>query len=97
MYNGRMVERGPVEQLIKEGHHPYTCALLAVVTDFDRFWANREEVIADRDRSERVTKGCGFAPRCPRVRPECRETDPVEREVAPGHMVSCHYPIGAGD
>lgn len=93
MYNGRMVERGPTETIIRHGQHPYTRALLAVVTDFDRFWAHRGEVLADQERSERVTYGCGFAPRCPRVAPDCREAEPTERETSAGHMVACHYPV----
>jgi peptide/nickel transport system ATP-binding protein len=96
MYNGRMVERGPVEEVIKKGQHPYTRALLAVVTGFDRFWASRGEVVADRERSERVDRGCGFAPRCPRVRADCREIEPEPRDVGGGQVVACHYPVGEG-
>jgi peptide/nickel transport system ATP-binding protein len=94
MYNGRLVERGPVEEIIRHGRHPYTRALLAVVTDFEGFWARRGEFVSDRERSERVAQGCGFAPRCPRTGPDCRVDAPAGREVSSGHIVCCHHPIG---
>jgi peptide/nickel transport system ATP-binding protein len=96
MYNGRLVERGPTEEIIRHGQHPYTRALLAVVIDFERFWERRAEIVADRERSEAVDKGCGFAPRCPRAVAECREIEPQLRLVGTGHAVACHYAVTGG-
>jgi oligopeptide/dipeptide ABC transporter ATP-binding protein len=34
--------------------------------------------------------GCRFHPRCPFAVARCSEEEPQLREVAPGHLVSCH-------
>jgi peptide/nickel transport system ATP-binding protein len=34
--------------------------------------------------------GCRFAPRCRYVMGVCTETEPLLREIAPGHRMACH-------
>ena len=35
-------------------------------------------------------KGCKFHTRCPFAKDCCREVAPTQRELEPGHFVSCH-------
>lgn len=93
MYAGRIVEDGPVPQVLQP-LHPYTKGLLQLVP---RYWQhagpNPQRLLpvipgssADLDRS---TGGCVFEPRCCARTAICRDESP--REVMPelGHRVSC--------
>jgi oligopeptide/dipeptide ABC transporter ATP-binding protein len=90
MYDGKLVEIGPADEVIRFSVHPYTHALTTVVGDLDRFWRNRGSIIRDVDRDQKTDRGCRFAPRCPRSTAVCCETEPRLSLVAPDHHVACH-------
>jgi peptide/nickel transport system ATP-binding protein len=90
MYNGKLVEVGPADEVIRSSAHPYTFALTTVVSDLEGFWRLRESIIREGDRADAPTQGCRFAPRCPRVRSLCAEGEPELVKVATGHLVACH-------
>lgn len=92
MYGGRLVEKGPSEEIVRNGQHPYTHALLSVVAGDDLSWVQHDKTRADRDGSGVQGQGCRFAPRCPRVVSACRLSEPSLTETIPGHHVACHYP-----
>jgi oligopeptide/dipeptide ABC transporter ATP-binding protein len=78
MYAGRVVEDGPVGQILEAPLHPYTRALLA---SMPRLGAERSRplaVIPGRvaNAREQVT-GCPFAPRCPSRFDRCSELPPT--------------------
>jgi peptide/nickel transport system permease protein len=88
MYAGRVVEDGPVGQILEAPLHPYTRALLA---SMPRLGAERSRplaVIPGRvaNAREKLT-GCPFAPRCPSRFDRCSEMPPTF-EVA-GSRVAC--------
>jgi len=67
MYLGRVVERGPVDQVLDDPRHPYTRALLSAVPVVDAH--KRREVIrleGDMPSPASPPAGCHFHPRCPR-------------------------------
>jgi peptide/nickel transport system ATP-binding protein len=76
MYAGRIVERGPVDQVLKSPGHPYTAGLLAALPSTESR-GGRLATIPGRvpPPGERV-EGCVFRPRCPYAREEC--TQPQE-------------------
>jgi len=96
MYAGRIVERGPREQLFGMPQHPYTHALMGAipVPDPERERAKMRVLSVDSSSSTVVQTGCRYAPRCPigRSLELCATVDPPLAEVGGGHAVACHFP-----
>jgi oligopeptide/dipeptide ABC transporter ATP-binding protein len=65
MYLGRVVEQGPVEQVLLHPQHPYTQALLSVIPDGRPDWSPTLLAGEPPDPAD-VPSGCRFHPRCPR-------------------------------
>ena len=87
MYLGRIVEEGPVEDVLKNPKHPYTQALLAAVPEINR---NRERLIlkGDLPSPSHPPKGCHFHPRCSQALDKCRVTYPESSGKT--HRTHCH-------
>lgn len=76
MYAGRIVEDGPVAQILQHPHHPYTVGLLGAAPRFDRDRQRLVPIPGDPPQPSAVGQGCAFAPRCARVQDRCRTTRP---------------------
>jgi peptide/nickel transport system ATP-binding protein len=93
MYMGRLVETGPTASVFGGAAHPYTAALLAAIPVADPT-RHRERAIAGEVPSLlRRPTGCEFHTRCPHAEPRCRAEAPAAREIAPGHVARCHFPL----
>jgi peptide/nickel transport system ATP-binding protein len=89
MYAGRVIEEGPVADVLRAPAHPYTAGLLAS-TVHDQ--APDEDIAAipgSPPDLRRLPPGCSFAPRCPHAREICRQGFPEPVYPAPGRMVRC--------
>ena len=92
MYLGRIVESGPVKQILEGACHPYTRALLNAVPVPDP--DHRREVLrleGDMPSPANPPPGCHFHDRCPRAEPRCRENYPPQVSIddEAGHRVAC--------
>ena len=90
MYLGRIVERGPVSQVLGTPRHPYTQALLNAVPVPDP--DHRREVLrlqGDMPSPSNPPPGCHFHERCPQARDECLSQYPPVMHVEPEHSVAC--------
>jgi oligopeptide/dipeptide ABC transporter ATP-binding protein len=101
VYLGRIVEIGPMDEVIKAPLHPYTRALVSVIP-VPETGARRERILlrGEAPSASRIPGGCRFHPRCPLYRqlgePErCRTEDPVldaaTAETTPTHSAACHF------
>ena len=63
MYLGRIVEFGPVEDVLRAARHPYTRALLSVVPEIEQIEA--VVLAGEPPDPSLVPSGCRFHPRCP--------------------------------
>ena len=94
MYLGRVVERGTVEEVLRDPKHPYTRALLSAVPTLDP--ASKREVIrlkGDLPSPSLPPAGCHFHPRCPQAMELCRVRYPGQTRLSDTRTVFCHlYP-----
>jgi peptide/nickel transport system ATP-binding protein len=77
MYAGRIVEIGPVHDVINNPAHPYTAGLMASIPDItqDREYLN--QIDGAMPRLNAIPVGCAFNPRCPKVFDRCKTERPV--------------------
>jgi len=69
MYTGRIVEQGPVREVLTDPRHPYTQRLLAASPTLER--RALEPIPGSVPPLTELPPGCAFAPRCSLRRVEC--------------------------
>jgi peptide/nickel transport system ATP-binding protein/oligopeptide transport system ATP-binding protein len=91
MYLGKLVEKAPTKELFDKPLHPYTRALFSAALPSHPD-VEQEEIMLTGEVPSPINppSGCRFHPRCPFAVARCSEEEPQLREVAPGHVVSCH-------
>ncbi|MFF2389039.1 ABC transporter ATP-binding protein [Agromyces sp. NPDC058104] len=72
MYAGRIVEIGPVEEVLRSPRHPYTAALLASAPSFAGLGGALATIPGSPPDPRRFPEGCRFAPRCAFAQDDCR-------------------------
>jgi peptide/nickel transport system ATP-binding protein len=89
MYAGRIVETGPVAQVLADPLHPYTAGLLASTVHGQNRDHDIDAIPGSPPDMRRLPQGCSFAPRCPRRSAQCRSEIPEPQFPAPGRMAAC--------
>ncbi|MFC5605915.1 ABC transporter ATP-binding protein [Variovorax soli] len=98
MYAGRIVEIGPVDQVLDDPQHPYTQGLIGSLPSANRRGARLKQIPGLAPHLLRLPPGCAFAPRCSRAQADCAAGMPdlaMVNSNAPQHAVRCLHP-GAG-
>jgi len=92
MYLGKIVELAQTPELFERSVHPYTKALVSAVPVPDPE-IRRQRIVLKGDVASPVDvpPGCRFHTRCPYARESCRSEEPKLEEVAPEHLVACHF------
>jgi len=72
MYAGRVVERGPVKEVLAAPGHPYTAGLLAALPSPESRGGRLATIPGRVPPPGDVVEGCIFRPRCPYAQDECR-------------------------
>jgi oligopeptide/dipeptide ABC transporter ATP-binding protein len=94
MYLGKLCETGPGELVYRQPLHPYTRALLDSIPSTEPGAGRASTVIRGEPPSPiNPPSGCRFRTRCPRATELCATDEPLPRELAPGHLVACHFPL----
>ena len=94
MYLGRIVEAGPVQQILENPRHPYTKALLDAAPSGDPEKRERHDRLqGDLPSPSAPPAGCYFHPRCPQAEDACKKTYPVEQFSDDSRRFSCHFPL----
>ncbi len=97
MYAGRIVESGPVDEVLRLPRHPYTAALLAAHPSLHPPGAALPAIPGSVPSPLDWPAGCRFAPRCSRATAECRGGgSPELRPCADGVACACLHPLDPG-
>jgi peptide/nickel transport system ATP-binding protein len=90
MYAGRIVEIGPVRDVIRTPRHPYTIGLLSTRAHGGRLIGKRLPAIPGSPPDlANLPLGCAYAPRCTFVTEDCRKAEPGPTPITAGHDVRC--------
>jgi peptide/nickel transport system ATP-binding protein len=76
MYAGRIVEIGPVADVIHRPAHPYTVGLMGSIPSIVEERERLTQIDGAMPRLDAVPGGCAYHPRCPRVIERCRHDRP---------------------
>ncbi|MEM7222573.1 MAG: ABC transporter ATP-binding protein [Pseudomonadota bacterium] len=76
MYAGRIVEVGPVEEVIRHAKHPYTHGLMGSIPTLGQEVERLTQIDGAMPRLTEIPSGCAFHPRCPEVFPRCTSARP---------------------
>ncbi len=89
MYLGSVVEKGPVNEILKNPKHPYTKGLLNALPDINNLDAPLKPIPGNIPSPLDRPSACVFRTRCPNPTHDCKEGN-IEMgliEVEPGHWV----------
>ncbi|MEM8854100.1 MAG: ABC transporter ATP-binding protein [Pseudomonadota bacterium] len=95
MYAGRVVEMGPVRQVLTAPRHPYTAGLVASIPEIGAGLETLPQIGGAMPRAGERPGGCAFHPRCPRKLNVCESIQPQAGTTASGVVVACHAEMAA--
>jgi len=91
MYLGRLIEQGPVREVIRNPSHPYTKGLIAALPSLDDLDVPLSPIPGDIPSPLERPSGCVFNTRCSaNLGARCSTEVPQFTEVVEGHNVACH-------
>ena len=95
MYAGRIVEVGPVREVIRHARHPYTQGLMGSIPVIGHDLERLVQIEGSMPRLTEIPPGCPFHPRCPAAFERCRRERPELIPTWPG-AAACWLHAGAG-
>ena len=85
MYAGRIVEIGPVHEVINHPSHPYTAGLMAAIPDMTVDRDKLHQIEGTMPRLNAIPAGCAFNPRCEKAFDRCTKERPELVAVGATH------------
>jgi len=93
LYLGKIVEMGPINQVLVNPKHPYTQALIDAISEPDPENLHREKKIRINEPLDiDVYQGCRFRARCPYAIEKCKDEPNLER-VDDEQYAACFVPL----
>jgi len=92
LYLGRIMEFGPINQVLLEPRHPYTQALIDAISEPNPDNLHKEKIIRINEPLDiDFYSGCRFRARCPYAIEKCMDTPSLE--MRDGRNVACFVDI----
>lgn len=92
MYLGKMMEYGPVEDVVSKPIHPYTRALISNVPIPDpTIKRDKIAVKGETPSASDIPSGCRFHPRCPYAADICKTKEPEFQRIDSNRYSACHF------
>jgi peptide/nickel transport system ATP-binding protein len=92
MYAGKIIEEGPVADVLRQPHHPYTAGLLASLPAKAVPGADLVQIPGSTPSLFDLPPGCAFQPRCTYRMANCAMM-PELVSVGKGRSRRCHHPL----
>lgn len=90
MYAGRIVECGPVREVINRPMHPYTQGLLAAIPESHSSMRTLHSIPGTVPHPKDFVAGCRFADRCSRCSAECKKETLPPKIAEADHFAYCY-------
>lgn len=94
MYAGRIVEYGPVQEVIHYPHHPYTQGLINSMPSATTPGQRLQQIDGTAPALHNREAGCTFRPRCKYAQARCAEAPPPVHQMDTRHY-RCYFPLNA--
>ena len=92
MYAGRLIESGPVADVLRNPRHPYTKGLLNSLPGLAKPGQDLVQIPGSMPSLIDLPEGCAFRPRCGFADAACAVT-PALTQSGPRNL-RCHHPLG---
>jgi peptide/nickel transport system ATP-binding protein len=93
LYQGKIVETGPINQVLENPKHPYTQALIDAISEPNPDNLHRKKEIRIKDPPDTDEfEGCRFKPRCLYAIKKCSKEPDLEK-VADNHYSACYVKL----
>jgi len=91
MYAFELIEIGDRDDVLLNGRHPYTRALLRSVPTIDTPVDEMETIEGKSPDPMNVPEGCSYHPRCPLAADICRNQNPEYHSIEEEHAARCFF------
>lgn len=89
MYAGRIVEIGPVREVVKNARHPYTVGLMSSIPKVGHDVDHLQQINGTMPRLHEIPQGCAFHPRCPHAFSPCVAQRPELVTTGESNRAAC--------
>ena len=89
MYAGRIVELGPVRDVVLNPHHPYTRGLMGAIPPVAARGPRLTQIPGAMPRLDAIPTGCAFHPRCAHAFDRCTIERPERMAAAASSEAAC--------
>ena len=93
LYLGKIVETGPINEVLENPRHPYTQALIDAISEPNPDNLHRKKEIRIKEPADtEYFEGCRFKPRCIYAIEKCSKEPDLE-EIADNHYSACYVKL----